>query len=85
MVVIVPAVAVNVLLVAAAETVTDAGTVSNALLLERVTTVPPVGAACDRVTVQVDVPADPRLVGVHDSELTVGAVSDIVACCELLL
>ena len=42
---IVPVVALNVALVAAAATVTDAGTVNTVLVLVRVTTLPPVGAA----------------------------------------
>jgi hypothetical protein len=41
----VPAVAVKVAVEATAATVTEAGTVSRGLLAERVTTVPPVGAA----------------------------------------
>lgn len=40
-----PAVAVNVPVVAAAATVTEAGTVSEVSLLESATTLPPVGAA----------------------------------------
>jgi hypothetical protein len=48
------AVAVKVAVVAAAATVTDAGTVTaEVALLERVTLEPPVGAALERVTVQV--------------------------------
>jgi hypothetical protein len=47
------AVALKVAVIAPAVTVTDAGTVSRALLLERVTLDPPVGAFCVRVTVQV--------------------------------
>jgi hypothetical protein len=39
-----PAVAVNVLLLAPADTVTDAGTVSEALLLDSATATPPLGA-----------------------------------------
>lgn len=86
MLAMVPAVALNVLLVAPAKTVTDVGTVSSALLLESVTTAPPVAAACESVTVQVDVPADPSVGGLHARELTVvGAVKEKVACCELLL
>jgi hypothetical protein len=54
----VPAVAVNVPLVAPAETVIEAGTVRPALLSDTVTLVPPVGAAPLRVTVQVLVPPE---------------------------
>ena len=48
-----PAVALKVAVVAPAATVTEAGTVSRALLLASVTLVPPVGAAWVTVTVQV--------------------------------
>jgi hypothetical protein len=72
---IVPAVAVNVLEVAPAATVADPGTVSRALLLDKATTAPPAGAACESVTVQVDDELDPRLPGVQESEVgTTGAV-----------
>jgi hypothetical protein len=82
----VPAVAVNVLVVAPADTVVDAGTVRRPLLLDSVTAAPPTGAACDSVTVQVDVPALARLLGLQDSELIVaGPVSVMVAVRELLL
>jgi len=46
-------VAVNVAVVAAAATVTEAGTVKAALLLLSVTLAPPVGAGCVNVTVHV--------------------------------
>jgi ribosomal protein S8E len=52
--VMVEAVAEKVAEVAPAATVTEAGTVSRALFLERETTAPPVGAALLRVTVQVE-------------------------------
>jgi len=52
----VPAVAVNVALVAPAGMVTDPGTVISALLLESVTTIPPVGAAWLSVAVHVEEP-----------------------------
>src|SRR5512137_2743438 len=45
---------VKVAVVAPARTVTDAGTVADALLEERVTARPPVGAAAERVTVPVE-------------------------------
>jgi len=62
---IVPAVAVKVTVVAPAATVTELGTANALLLLERLTTVPPLGAASESVTVQVvDVP-EPTLVGLH--------------------
>ncbi len=82
----VPAVAVKFADVAPDATVTDAGTVSAAALLERDTAIPPEPAACDSVTVQADVPPEPRLAGVHDTRLTAaGATSRIDAVCELPL
>ena len=73
--------AVNVTVVPAAATVTDAGTVNAAALLDRLTVAPPV---LDTVTVQVELPPDPRLVGLHVSPLTTVAVaSEIVAVCVL--
>jgi hypothetical protein len=50
-------VAVKLAVVAPAATVTLTGTVTEALLLERVTAMPPVGAAAFSVTVQLSVPA----------------------------
>ena len=71
----VPAVAANVAVVIKAPTVTDAGTVSAAALLNRFTVAPPV---FDTVTVHVELPPDPRLLGVHVSPLTTtGAASEI--------
>ena len=55
------AVALNVALVAPAATVTDAGTVSRALLLANVTLDPPAGAAWLSVTVHVPAALCPRL------------------------
>jgi hypothetical protein len=67
-------------------TLTEAGTVNAALLLESATAIPPEPAACDRVTVQADVPPELRVVGEQDSWLTtVGAVSENEAVCELPL
>lgn len=82
----VPAVAVNEAVVAAAATVTDAGTVNPPLLLESETAAPPAGAACDSVTVQLEVALLTRLVGAQTNELTmVGATSDTFACRTVLL
>ena len=82
--VIVPAVAVKLAEVAPDETLTDPGTVSAVTLLDSVTEMPPVPAACDNVTVQVDVPFEFRLVGLHDSELTVvAATREMLAVCVL--
>jgi hypothetical protein len=74
---IVPAVAVKVAVVLPAATVTEAGTVNPAVLLDRLTIGPFV---FDTVTVHVEVPPDPRLVGLQASPLsTVAAASATVA------
>ena len=71
----------NVAVVLPEATVTDAGTGNAAALLDRLTVPPPV---LDTVTVQVELPPDPRLVGLHVSPLTTVAVaSEIVAVCVL--
>jgi hypothetical protein len=81
-----PVVALNVAVVAAAATVTDAGTVSVGLVLVRVTIAPPAGAALVRVTVQALDPFRPRLVGLHASDdISTGAVRLIVALAHVLL
>jgi len=72
--VIVPAVTVNVAVVAFAATVTDVGVVKSELLSESVTTVPPVGAAELNITVHVLVPLELSVVGVQDTETSDGAV-----------
>ena len=67
--------AVNPAEVAPAATVTEAGTVTALLLLARVTLVPPVGAAPDRVTVHAS-DSDPVIdVLLQESALTVGATA----------
>ena len=64
----------NVAEVAAAATVTDAGTVSIALLFDTLTIAPPVGAALLRLTVQVLEALGPRLLGLQASaEMSTGA------------
>jgi hypothetical protein len=79
-------VALNVAAVAAAATVTDAGTVSVAFVFVSVTSAPPAGATLVRVTVQVLEEFRPRLVGLHASDDTsAGAVRPTVAFAELLL
>src|SRR5580658_225918 len=65
-------VALKVVEVAAAATVTEAGTVSVALVLVRVTVAPPVGAAWVSVTVQVELPELLRVVGRQAREATLG-------------
>jgi hypothetical protein len=64
-------VTVNVPVVAPAATVTLAGTVADALLLDRVTTAPPVGATELSVTVPVELAPPTRLVGASATEETV--------------
>ena len=64
---------VNVAVVAPAATVTETGTCAAALLLERLTNVPPVGAALDNVTVPVDELPPRRLVGFTPTESNVGS------------
>jgi FlaG/FlaF family flagellin (archaellin) len=72
-VVTVPAVAVKVVLVLPAGTVTLAGTVATAVLpLVRVTTAPPVGAAPLKVTVPVDVAPETTVDGFNVTDDTVG-------------
>ncbi|MGD0669124.1 MAG: hypothetical protein ABSB23_16320 [Bryobacteraceae bacterium] len=83
---IVPAVAVKFAELAPDTTLTEPGTVNAVTLLDSVTVIPPVPAACESVTVQVDVPPELRLVGLHDTKLTVvGATNEIDAVCELPL
>jgi hypothetical protein len=78
---IVPAVAVKVAVVLPDATAAEAGTVNAAALLDTVTVAPPV---CVTVTVQVALPPDPRLAGLHVSPLSnTGATSAIVAVCVL--
>jgi len=77
-------VAVNVVVVDPDATLTDAGTVSNPLLLLSDTEAPPVPAALDSVTVQVEPAPEVRLVGLQESWLTTGGpVSEMTAPCEL--
>jgi hypothetical protein len=79
------AVALKVAVVAPVATVTDAGTVSKALLLASVTPDPPAGAVCVSVTVHVLTALCPRLAGVHATpETSSGASRLIAAVCELL-
>jgi len=75
-------VTVNVPVMAPEAIVTEAGTVAHALLLERVTTVPPDGAALASVTVPVEEVKPTTVVGLNDSAVTVGAVMVKVAVFE---
>jgi hypothetical protein len=64
---IAPAVAANVAVLDPAAAVTDAGTVTRGLSDAIVTTTPPVGAACDSVTVQVPPALPASALGAHCS------------------
>ena len=78
---IVPAVAVNVAVVFPELTATVDGTLNPAALLDSVTVAPP---TLDTVAVQVEVPPDPRLVGLHVKPISVtGGASEMVAVAVL--
>ena len=78
------AVALKVDVVEPAATVTDTGTVSEALLLASVTLDPPAGETCVMVTVQVPTALCPRVAGLHTTpETSTGASRMMVAVCEL--
>ena len=79
-----PAVAVNVVEVALAGTITEEGTGSRLLLLANPTDAPPVGAAWLNITVHVVAAPEFRLAGLHtsDDSIIVDAVSMIVAVCD---
>ena len=86
MLLIAAVVALNVAVVALAATVTDAGTVSVALLLDRVTLAAPVGAGWVSVTVQVLEAFGPRLAGLQDNDdINTGATRLTVELAEVLL
>jgi hypothetical protein len=74
-----PAVALNVAVVAPAATVTEAGTVSEALLLASVTLDPPVGAVVFKVTVQLATAPGFRLPGLHMRDEMAGTVTIALA------
>ena len=79
-------VALNVAVVAPAATVTDAGTVSEELVLASAMLAPPAGADWVKVTVQVVEAFGPRLTGLHESEETsTGAARLTAELAELLL
>ena len=84
--VIVPAMAVKVADVAPDATLTEGGTLSNAVSLESVTVTPPDPAACVNVTVQFVTHPEFRVAGLQDARLTeVAASSEIDAVWELPL
>ena len=68
------AVALNVAVVVPAPTVTDAGTVSAALLLASVTLAPPAGAAELKMTVQPEAAPPLRLTGLQVTDEMVGTM-----------
>lgn len=79
------AVALKVAVVAPAVTVTDAGTVSEALLLASATADPPAGAVWLSVTMHVLDALCPRVVGLQATlDTSTGASSPILAVCKLL-
>ena len=82
-----PVVALNVAEAVPAPTVTEVGTFKVALEFESATIAPPVGAAWLRDTVHVLEAFEPRLVGLHETAVTVTAGGDrlTVALAELPL
>lgn len=78
------AVAMKPALVAPLETVTDAGTVTAPLLLDKLTTSPPLPAAALRSTVHPSLPGPLTELSLQDSELSVGAVEPVETAAEPL-
>ncbi len=85
--------AVKIALVAVAGTVTEPGTVTAALLLDRPTLSPPVGAEPDRLTVQESAsdPVIERLlqfnaltVGVPAAPVALRLIAEVVALLEII-
>jgi len=70
----VPAVAVKVAVVAPAPTVTEAGTVRAMLVSVSFTVAPPVGAAIERVALQVELAPDTTDVGEHSNPVMIGTL-----------
>jgi hypothetical protein len=75
----VPAVTVKLAAVEPAATVTEPGTVNEALLAESATVPPPVGAACDNVTTHVELLPELTVVGAHWRFVTVTAAGVTVS------
>ena len=72
-------VALNVAVVAPAATVTDAGTVSEELVLASAILAPPAGADWVKVTLHVLDEFGPRLAGLHESEETSTEAARLIA------
>jgi hypothetical protein len=70
---VIPVETLNVTVVCPAGTVTVFGTVATALVEERATISPPVGAGLVMVTVPVLLPASVTTVGLSESDVTLGA------------
>ena len=86
MLLILVVVALKLVEVAAAATVTEPGTVRTELEFDTVTLAPPLGAGCVKVTVQAPEEFGPRLPGLHTSEDTsTGATRLTLAVAEVLL
>jgi hypothetical protein len=84
--IVAPAVALKVAVVVPADTVTEAGTVREMLLLASVIAEPPVGAVCVSVTVHVLAELCPRLVGLQATPEIWSPVNRLmVAVWELVL
>jgi len=82
----VPAVAVKLAEVAPDATLTEGGTVNAVTLLESATVIPPEPADWDNVTEHAEVPTELRVVGLHETRLTVvGATSSMENVCVLPL
>jgi hypothetical protein len=73
----------KVAVVLPAATVTVAGTVAEVLLLDKVTEIPPVGAAALKVTVPVDELPPVTVVGLSDTD-NKAAVGEMVSAAVLL-
>jgi hypothetical protein len=81
----VPVETVNVAVLLPAATVTDAGTVAEALLLESETARPPVGAAALKVTVPVDDAPLVTLAGLTETEESDTVVAGVMVSAAVLL
>jgi len=83
---IAPVATLKVAVVAAATTVTDAGMLTRELVFDREMLVPPLGAGCGRVTVQVVDEFGPMLVGLQAMAATPTEAARLtVVAAEMLL